>query len=238
MFPMQILIWNALTQMGGKRALGRTEEMEAAPERESYKGLSNAISTVAGLIISVSFAAAFTIPSAYNSNASKTGKSITLTGKPLLWIFMITDSLAFFSSICVALLLFFVGIGDDALLLAAVSRSLTLMAIAMLSLTLCFLLGIALVLSKWFAIVVSLFCIVFFFSLLHWLFSWAPVLFLYFKFRIANLLSAFFGLCSNQRSTNRNFQLAATTENEPTNQPPNTQNDPAHQRPSGSSVPL
>ncbi|XXG72470.1 hypothetical protein AAC387_Pa07g1560 [Persea americana] len=189
----KILIWKVLSQMGGKRCLPGKDDRDKDPRTQSYKGLSNAISTVAGLIITVSFAAAFTIPGGYIGDGSNKGKA-TLAGKPFLWIFIITDSLALFSSTCIALLLFFAGLGDNILLLAAISRSLTLMAISLLSLTLSFLSGISLVLSKWHAVTVCLICIGFFFSLLHWLFSWAPVLFLYFQFSCESKLYSIFGL--------------------------------------------
>lgn len=203
---MQILIWKVLTQMGGKQGLRPIDKRNGDPRTDPYKGISSIFSTLAGLIITVSFAAAFTIPGGYINDGSNKGKA-TLAGKSLLWLFIIADSSALFSSICVALLLFFVGIGDDVLLLAAISRSLSLMAISLLSLTLSFLSGISLVLSKKQAIVVSLICIGFFISLLQWLFSWAPILFLYIKYRWDKMISSFFGLCSIELSRLRSFFL-------------------------------
>lgn len=219
---MQGLICKALRQFGGKRVFQRRDKRYKEPRIESYKGLSSAISTVAGLIMTVSFAAAFTIPGGYNSDGSDKGQA-ALAGKPFLWLFIMTDSLALFSSICVALLLFFAGLGDDDLLVAAISISLKLMAISLASLTLSFLLGLWLVLSKGLAIVVCLICIGAFFLTLHWFCSWFPLLSLYFKFTFPNKLLPFFSLYSTQ-SSDQHSHPEAIMDNGPTYLSPKTEN--------------
>ncbi|KAJ8630266.1 hypothetical protein MRB53_023589 [Persea americana] len=228
---MQILIYKALTQLGGKRSLRRTDKGYREPRIESYKGVSSAISTVAGLIIAASFAAAFAISNAYNGDRSSTGKA-ALARKPLIWFFVITDSLALFSSISVALLLFFAGIGDYDLLIAAVSISLKLMAISLISLTLTFLLGLSLVLSQWHAIVASLICLVVLYVALHWLCHWFPLLPLYFKFSFPNKLFSCLGLSgSNESHSNQRSRSVDTMKNEPTYQSPNIENEFTNQSP-------
>lgn len=223
---MQILICKALTQMGGKRSARRTNKGYRDPRIESYKGISTAISTVAGLIITASFAAAFTISNGYNGDGSNNVKA-TLSKEPLMWLFIITNSLALFSSICVALLLFFTGIGDDDLLVAAVSISLRLMTISLISLALTFLLGLSLVLSKWHAVVVALICIGVLCLALHWMCSWFPLLSLYFKFSFPNNLFSFAyrRSCFNQSSANQHSHSTVRMENGLTNQSTNIENE-------------
>ncbi|RWR84856.1 protein ACCELERATED CELL DEATH 6 [Cinnamomum micranthum f. kanehirae] len=189
----KILVCKALAQAGGRQGLQKRDKVGTVPRLKSYKGMSKVISMVAGLIISVSFNSAFSVPGGYHNEGSDKGKAV-LTKKPLLWLFIITDSIALFSSISVALLLFFADIGDSDLLVAAISIALKLMAVALVSLCISFMLGLSLVLSEGLAVLVYLICLGVFFLGCHWFWTKFPLLDLCFKISFPKSLSYFFGL--------------------------------------------
>ncbi|XXG73319.1 hypothetical protein AAC387_Pa07g2260 [Persea americana] len=162
-------------------------KIKKAPRIESYRALSKTILVVAGLIFTVTFAAAFSIPGGYNSDVPDKGLAI-LRRRPTFWALMITDAIALFSSIIVALLLIWAGIGDKDLLVGTVSIATRLMAIALGSLTFAFLSSLWLVVSNWLCIVVlSIFILVLCLSLHSFCFQFSLLL-LFFKQMILNYL--------------------------------------------------
>eukprot|EP00268_Persea_americana_P050997 TRINITY_DN5601_c0_g1_i2.p1 TRINITY_DN5601_c0_g1~~TRINITY_DN5601_c0_g1_i2.p1 ORF type:complete len:614 (+),score=95.00 TRINITY_DN5601_c0_g1_i2:36-1877(+) len=191
----KIVICTALIQAGARRGerLLHTQANRAhaeditAPRIESYRAMSKTILVVAGLIITVTFAAAFSIPGGYNSDVPDKGLAV-LRRRPAFWAFMITDAIALFSSIIVALLLIWAGIGDKDLLVGTVSIATRLMAIALGSLTLAFLSSLWLVVSNWLCIVVlSILILVLSLSLHSFCFQFS-LLVLLFKQMILNYL--------------------------------------------------
>ncbi|RWR85154.1 protein ACCELERATED CELL DEATH 6-like protein isoform X2 [Cinnamomum micranthum f. kanehirae] len=191
----KIVICTALIQAGALRggrllhtqANGAYAKIMTAPRIESYRAMSKTILVVAGLIITVTFAAAFSIPGGYNNDGLDIGMAV-LRSRPAFWAFMITDAIALFSSIIVALLLIWAGIGDTDLLVGTVSIATRLMAIALGSLTLAFLSSLWLVVSNWLCIVVlSIFILVLCLSLHSFCFQFSLLLLL-FKQMILNYL--------------------------------------------------
>lgn len=179
------MICTALIQAGALRggrllhtqANGAYAKIMTAPRIESYRAMSKTILVVAGLIITVTFAAAFSIPGGYSSDVPDKGLAV-LRRRPAFWAFMITDAIALFSSIIVALLLIWAGIGDKDLLVGTVSKATRLMAIALGSLTLAFLSSLWLVVSNWLCIVVlSIFIMVPCLSLHSFCFQFSLLLF-------------------------------------------------------------
>lgn len=174
---MQILVCKALAQAGGRL--------------ESYDGMSKVISMVVVLMISVSFNSAFAVPGGYHNEGSNKGKA-ALTKNPLLLLFVITDSIALFSSIFSALLLSFSPESD--LFVAAVAKAMKLMVVALVSLCISFMLGLSFVLSEGLAVLVYLICLGVFFLGCHWFWTKFPLLDLCFKISFPKSLSSFFGL--------------------------------------------
>lgn len=205
---MQIVICSALILAGAQRGK-RQQDLEgnrthlkprAAPRIESYKAMSKVILVVAGLIITVTFAAAFTTPGGYDNNHPIKGPA-TITRKAAFWAFMITDAIALFSSIIVSLLLIWAGIGDHDLLVGAISIATRLMAVALGSLSLAFLSGLWLVLPMWLCFAILLISIgIFCLSLLSFC-SQFSFLVLFYKWNLSNcLLSQFIIHCIPQSS--------------------------------------
>ncbi|XXG73313.1 hypothetical protein AAC387_Pa07g2255 [Persea americana] len=181
----KIVICTALIQAGARRGerLLHTQANRAhaeditAPRIESYRAMSKIILVVAGLIITVTFAAAFTTPGDYISDGLDIGMAV-LRSRPAFWAFMISDAVALFNSIIASLLLIWAGIGDKDLLVGNVSIATRLMAIALGSLTLAFLSSLWLVVSRWLCIVVlSIFILVFCLALHSFCFQFSLLLF-------------------------------------------------------------
>ncbi|RWR84858.1 protein ACCELERATED CELL DEATH 6 [Cinnamomum micranthum f. kanehirae] len=187
----KILVCKALAQAGGRQGLQKRDREDKEPTLESYDGMSKVIYMVVGLMISVSFNSAFAVPGGYYNEGSDKGKA-TPTKKPLLMLFIITDSIALFLSIFSALLLCFSS--DTDLLVAAISIAVKLMIVALISLYISFMLGLSLFLSEGLAILVYLMCPAVFFLGCHWFWTKFPLLDLCFKISFPKSLSSVFGL--------------------------------------------
>ncbi|KAG6499704.1 hypothetical protein ZIOFF_039495 [Zingiber officinale] len=83
-------------------------------EINRFRALANNLAIVAVLIASVTFAAAFTLPGGYNSNAGPDEEMTILSSRAAFKAFLISDTLAMASSITVALVLIYSGsLGHD-----------------------------------------------------------------------------------------------------------------------------
>ncbi|TVU27474.1 hypothetical protein EJB05_30088, partial [Eragrostis curvula] len=130
-------------------------------------------SLVAILIATITFAAAFTLPGGYSSDAGSEGLPI-MAGKPAFQVFLISDTLAMCSSLSVAFICIIARWGDFEFLLYYKSATKKLMWFAYMATTTAFATGLYTVVAprlQWFAVaicVLSVFLPVFTYLLGKW----------------------------------------------------------------------
>lgn len=151
---LQRLTWSALKSFGAKRSLvwvsdeDSSKDTQSSSEKEApnvstqYKDRINTLILVSTLIITVSFSVGFTVPGDVEE-----GKAVLLNHWAFhLFIFAITVSL--YGSISTTIILFLAQLEDLHLALFALKYTKPLLGISLVSLSMAFLAGIYLVVSK------------------------------------------------------------------------------------------
>ncbi|KAF7140331.1 hypothetical protein RHSIM_Rhsim06G0144600 [Rhododendron simsii] len=164
------LTWMALKSAGapnGKcskvpKLITQTSLGYQQPNMENYKDRINTLLLVATLVATVTYTAGFTMPSGYNNSDSNQGMA-TMLNKRKFQIFVICDTIAMFSSMIVAVSLIWAQLGDLNLILTSLRLALPLLGRALSMMSLAFMAGVYLVVSKltWLANVVLIMGIAF-----------------------------------------------------------------------------
>ncbi|CDP14768.1 unnamed protein product [Coffea canephora] len=151
----QRLTWAALRAAGVPRAWPRkllnVDAQTAVPMEQkkphNYKDRVNTLLLVSTLVATVTFAAGFTVPGGYNNSDPYQGMA-TMLGEKKFHVFIFCDTIAMFTSIIVAVSLIWAQLGDLNLALVALRMALPLLGIALVMMSLAFMAGISLVVSK------------------------------------------------------------------------------------------
>ncbi|KAL2557821.1 Ankyrin repeat family protein [Forsythia ovata] len=124
-------------------------------EKESWNDKINVILLVATLVATVTFTAGFTIPGGYNNTNPDQGIA-TMLEKVKFQEFVICDTLAMYSSIIVDVILLWAQLGDISSTHVALKLAVPLLGIALALMSVAFMAGVYLVVSKlsWLANVV------------------------------------------------------------------------------------
>ena len=144
---------------------------------DNYKDRVNTLLLVSTLVATVTFAAGFTIPGGYNSSGEDQGMA-TMLSNNVFHAFIFCNTIAMFSSIFVAVTLIWAQLGDIHLVLIALRAALPLLGVALATMSLAFLAGIYLVVSKlsWLANAIMIMGSVFLVALLSlYFFHWFPM---------------------------------------------------------------
>ncbi|GAB4854134.1 hypothetical protein Ancab_022716 [Ancistrocladus abbreviatus] len=131
------------------------ERINTPPDLDNYKERVNTLLLVATLVATVTFAAGFTLPGGYNQNDPNIGMA-TLVKKHAFQAFVISNTIAMYSSILVAVTLIWAQLGDLKLILFCLKSALPMLGAALTTMSVAFMVGIYLVVSNhhWLAIVV------------------------------------------------------------------------------------
>lgn len=172
---MQRLTWMALRVAGAPRSSHskvskskrKNHAQDVSVNMENYKDKVNVILLVATLVATVTFAAGFTIPGGYNNSNPDEGMA-TMLGRTNFHTFVICDTLAMYSSIIVAVTLIWAQLNDTSSILVALKFALPLLGVALSMMSIAFMAGVYLVVSKlhWLAKVVSFMGVTFLITLL------------------------------------------------------------------------
>ncbi|KAK4577538.1 hypothetical protein RGQ29_027886, partial [Quercus rubra] len=144
---------------------------------DNYKDRVNTLLLVSTLVATVTFAAGFTIPGGYNSSGEDQGMA-TMLSNNVFHAFIFCNTIAMFSSIFVAVTLIWAQLGDIHLVLIALRAALPLLGVALATMSLAFLAGIYLVVSKlsWLANAIMIMGLVFLVVVLSlYFFLWFPM---------------------------------------------------------------
>lgn len=158
------LTWLALTYAGASRSshsctlYKKTEDPDLS---NKYKDRINTLQLMATLVATVTFAAAFTPPGGYNSppdngrNSTATGMAV-LADRPFFKAFLISDTIAMYSSILIAVSLVWAQLADLRLILFSLRLVLPLLWVALTAMSVAFMVGIYLVVAEtgWLAILI------------------------------------------------------------------------------------
>ncbi|KAM3745222.1 hypothetical protein ACB098_06G109700 [Castanea mollissima] len=184
---LQRLTWTALKAAGvprnpnasAKKQVSNWSELQST---DNYKDRVNTLLLVSTLVATVTFAAGFTIPGGYNSSGEDQGMA-TMISNNVFHAFIFCNTIAMFSFIFVAVTLIWAQLGDIRLVLIALRAALLLLGVALATMSLAFLFGIYLVVSK-----------------LSWLANAIMIMGLVF---LVAFLSLYFFLCFPMSSSNR-----------------------------------
>ncbi|XP_059629520.1 protein ACCELERATED CELL DEATH 6-like [Cornus florida] len=115
---------------------------------ESYKDRVNTLLVVATLVATVTFAAGFTMPGGFNSSDDPHKGMAVLLEKRMFCVFLISNTIAMYSSIIVDILLFWALMNDLRLGLSSLEVAVPLLGISLLMVSLAFMAAIYLVVSN------------------------------------------------------------------------------------------
>ncbi|XVE66194.1 hypothetical protein DITRI_Ditri08aG0061000 [Diplodiscus trichospermus] len=129
---------------------------------ESYKESVNVVLLVSTLVATVTFSAGFTIPGGDNNSGPDEGAAIMLRER-MFHLFVICNTMAMYSSIIVAITVICAQLIDLCLVFFALKLALPLLGVALTMMSIAFMTGLHLVVSKlsWLACVVLLMWLVF-----------------------------------------------------------------------------
>ena len=137
----------------------------------------NTLLLVATLVAMLTFVAGFTMPGGFNSSGEDQGMAIMLRQK-IFHVFIFSNIIAMYCSIFVVVTLIWAQSNDIHLVLIMLRTALTLLGVALASMSLAFLAGIYLVVSKlnWLANAIMIMGLVFLVALLSLYFLlWFPM---------------------------------------------------------------
>ncbi|KAA8525049.1 hypothetical protein F0562_011457 [Nyssa sinensis] len=156
------LTWMALRVAGAPQAprakVFRTQKsmLGKQAKMENYREMVTAVLLVATLVATVTFTAGFSIPGGYKNSEPDQGIA-TMLQKVKFQEFVICDSIAMYSSIIVAVTLIWAQLGDLSSMHVALKVALPLLGIALAMMSIAFMAGVYLVVSKlsWLATLVT-----------------------------------------------------------------------------------
>lgn len=124
---------------------------------DNYKDKVDVILLVSTLIMAMTFSAGFTIPGGDNNSSPDQGLAIMLMEK-MFQLFVICNTGAMYSSLTVAAMLIWAQLTDAGLILLSVKLALPLLGVALVMMSIAFMAGMYLVVSKlvWLACLVLL----------------------------------------------------------------------------------
>ncbi|XP_027063833.1 protein ACCELERATED CELL DEATH 6-like [Coffea arabica] len=149
----QRLTWAALRGVprARPRKLLNVDGQTAVPMKQmkphNYKDRVNTLLLVSTLVATVTFAAGFTVPGGYNNSDPYQGMA-TMLGLKKFHVFIFCDTIAMFTSIIVAVSLIWAQLGDLNLVLGALRLAFPLIGVALAMMSLAFMAGISVVVSK------------------------------------------------------------------------------------------
>ncbi|KAA8524409.1 hypothetical protein F0562_010867 [Nyssa sinensis] len=114
---------------------------------ENYKDRVNTLLLVSMLVVTVTFAAGFTMPGGYNGSGPNEGLA-TMFEKHTFHVFLISNTIAMYSSMAVAVVLIWAQLGDVSLIIVSMKLALPLLGIALTMVSSAFMAGVYLVVSK------------------------------------------------------------------------------------------
>ncbi|KAA8525041.1 hypothetical protein F0562_011465 [Nyssa sinensis] len=184
----QLLTWLALRYAGAPQApresIRNIEEggstklhLRRQPQLhlDNYKDRVNTLLLVATLVVTITFAAGFTMPGGYNNSDPNQGMA-TLVHKSSFNVFLISNTIAMYSSILVAIILIWAQLCDLSLVVTSLKFAVPLLGISLTMVSISFMAGVHLVVSNlnWLANVVLIMGSI---SILALLFLFVPLFF-------------------------------------------------------------
>ncbi|KAA8524416.1 hypothetical protein F0562_010860 [Nyssa sinensis] len=165
------LTWQALRYANVPRAPRGKKRRSYEPDESYYKDRINTLLLVATLVATVTFAAGFTMPGGHNDSDPNKGMAIMLKAHTF-HIFLISNTIAMYCSIVVAVVLIWAQLGDLNLVIASLNLALPLLGIALTMVSLAFMAAVYLVVSNltWLA---NLILIIGLPRCCHWLYDYA-----------------------------------------------------------------
>ncbi|XP_020875313.1 protein ACCELERATED CELL DEATH 6-like [Arabidopsis lyrata subsp. lyrata] len=142
--------------------LESVESLTIPSEPIDHKNNRDYVSTlllVAALVATVTFAAGFTIPGGFNSDAEKPNLGrATLAKNPTLFIFLLFDILAMQSSVATICTLIWAQLGDPLLIRESLHVALPLLLFSLLCMPMAFLFGVITAIGyvKWLLVIISI----------------------------------------------------------------------------------
>ncbi|GAB2279550.1 hypothetical protein Dimus_014193 [Dionaea muscipula] len=148
----QRLAWIALRHANAPRRRHRRPKSNPnPPNSDNYKDRVNTLLLVSTLVATVTFAAGFTVPGGYSSS----GIAI-FADKPTFKIFVITNTIALYSSILAVIALIYAQLGDLRLILISLKFAVPFLGISLTMMSTTFMVGIYLLVNhiRWLSIVI------------------------------------------------------------------------------------
>ncbi|KAA8524427.1 hypothetical protein F0562_010849 [Nyssa sinensis] len=124
-----------------------TQSLRNQSSVENYKDRVNTLLLVAILVVTVTFAAGFTMPGGYNGSDPNKGLA-TMFEKHTFHVFLISNTIAMYSSMVVAVVLIWAQLSDVNLIIASLKLALPLLGIALTMVSSTFMTGVYLVVNK------------------------------------------------------------------------------------------
>ncbi|KAK9664188.1 hypothetical protein RND81_14G024500 [Saponaria officinalis] len=153
------LTWTALKAAGAPQSpvketrpiLNPTNPIESqqsnTADMNNYKDRVNTLLVVAALVATVTFASGFTVPGGYNNSDPNQGTA-TMLRKKAFQIFILSDTVAMYSSILVTISLIWAQLGDINLVFTALRIAIPLLGVSLATMSLAFMSGVYLVVSQ------------------------------------------------------------------------------------------
>ncbi|CAH2068891.1 unnamed protein product [Thlaspi arvense] len=135
------------------------------PNLDAYKDMTTSFMLTATLIMTVTFAAGLAVPGGFSTDSNPKGVAV-LGKKASFQAFVITNTMAFYSSMLVVLALVWAQMGDLYLIKSFLKLAVPLLGLSLTTVSLSFMMGVSLVVSNlsWLPCVVLLVSSIFLFS--------------------------------------------------------------------------
>ncbi|KAK9664185.1 hypothetical protein RND81_14G024300 [Saponaria officinalis] len=153
------LTWTALKAAGAPQSpvkesrpiINPTNPIESqlsnTVDMNNYRDRVNSLLVVATLVATVTFASGFTVPGGYNNSDPNQGTA-TMLRKKAFQIFILSDTVAVYSSILVTISLIWAQLGDINLVFTALQIAIPLLGVSLAAMSLAFMSGVYLVVSQ------------------------------------------------------------------------------------------
>lgn len=125
----------------------KTSDAGRKSKLENYKDKINVLLLVAALVAAATFTVGFSVPGGYNNSNPDQGMA-TMLAKVKFQEFVICDTVAMYSAIIVTVTLIWAQLGDLSSMQVALNLAVPLLAIALAMMSIAFMAGVYLVVSK------------------------------------------------------------------------------------------